>query len=97
MSTMCSGVELEIGDVKLRKSGAVGEWFASAHVVAIDTAGRKAEGWVHVVTSGASLKIENFDEYDDTDPELLGFVVATQGDAIIAAVKARVAAVATAS
>ena len=93
MRTMSSGVELEIGDVKFRKDGALDEWFASAHVVAIDTAGRKAEGWVHVVTSGASLKIENFDGYDDTDPELLGFVVATQGDAIIAAVKSRVAAV----
>ena len=91
MSVVRSGVEVEIGEVKFRGYGSVKDWFASAHVVATDLDGRKAQGWVHLAKPGSAVKIESFDAYDDFDPELLEFVVATQGDAIIAAVQVRAA------
>ena len=94
---MSNSVELEIGDVKFRSNGAARDWYASAHVVATDLDGRKAEGWVHVVKNGAALKIENFDEYDDRDPELLGYAIATRGESIIAAIEARAALAAVAA
>lgn len=83
-----SRIGLEIGEVKFRGNGSAQDWFASAHVVVTDLDGRRAQGWVHVVKSGQSLKIDHFDEYDEVDPELLRFVVATQGEAIIGAVQA---------
>ena len=89
MSVVRSRVEVEIGEVKFPGHGGAMDWIASAHVVATDLDGRKAQGWVHLVRLGSSMKIESFDEYDDVDPELLGFVVATQGEAIIAAVQSR--------
>jgi len=89
MGVMRSRVEVEIGEVKFRGNGSAGDWFASAHVVATDLDGRKAQGWVHLAKLGSSMQVEGFDEYDDVDPELIQFVLATQGDAIIAAVQAR--------
>jgi len=76
-------------EVKFRGNGSARDWFASAHVVATDLDGRKAQGWVHVAKCGQSLKIDHFDAYDEVDPELLRFVVATQGEAIVGAVQAR--------
>jgi hypothetical protein len=91
MSIMRRRVELEINEVKFPEIAASKGWFASARVVATDTDGRKAQGWVHVVKHGVSLSIGSYDEYDDVVPGLLGYVVATESDAIIAAVKARTA------
>jgi hypothetical protein len=82
-------VEVEIGKVKFREYGSGQDWYASAQVVATDLDGRKAQGWVHLAGLGSSMKIEGVDSYDDADPELLQFVVASQGEAIIAAVQAR--------
>ena len=89
MSVVRNRVEVEIGEVKFRSNGSAKDWYASAYVVATDLDGSRAQGWVHLAKLGSSMKIESFDEYDDVDPELLEFVVATQGEAIIAAVHAR--------
>jgi hypothetical protein len=59
--------------------------------VATDLDGRKTQGWVHVAKYRTSMSIGSYDEYDDVAPGLLGFVVATESDAIMAAVKARAA------
>ena len=91
MSIMRRRIELEIKDVKFPQTAAAKGWFASAHVVATDMDGRQAQGWVHVVKRGASMNIGSYDEYDDVVPGLLGYVVATESDVIIAAVKARAA------
>jgi len=91
MSIMRRRIELEINEVKFPETAAAKGWFASAHVVATDTDGRKAQGWVHIVKHGASMSIGSYDEYDDVVPGLLGYVVATESDAIIDAVKARAA------
>ena len=89
MSIRRNGVEVEVGEVKFRSNGSARDWYASAHIVATDLDGRKAQGWVHLVRLGSSMRIDGVDAYDEVDPELLQFVVATQGDAIIEAVQAR--------
>ena len=91
MSNGRSRIEVEISQIRLQEKSAASGWFASAHVVATDLDGRKARGWVHVEQRGPAMKITGFDEYDDIDPELLRFVVATEGESILAAVRARVA------
>jgi len=93
MSIRRSRIELEIREVKFPETETIGakNWFASAHVVATDLDGRKTQGWVHVAKFRTSMSIGSYDEYDDVAPGLLGFVVATESDAIIAAVKARAA------
>ena len=40
---------------------------------------------VHVEKRGPAMQISGYDEHDDVDPGLLEFVVATAGDAIMAA------------
>ncbi len=84
-------VGLEIREVKLRENAAKSGWFASAHVVATGVDGRNARGWVHVSKHGAIMKIDGYDEHDEVDPGLIGYVIATQGDAILAAVEAKAA------
>ena len=91
MSIKRSRIELEIREVKFRENPGAKDWFASAHVVATDLDGRKTQGWVHIAKHGIFLSIGSYDEYDDVAPGLLGFVVATESDAIIGAVKARAA------
>ena len=91
MSIRRNRIELEIREVKFRETTGVKDWFASAHVVATDLDGRKTQGWVHIAKFRTSMSIGSYDEYDDVAPGLLGFVVATESDAIIAAVKARAA------
>ena len=91
MSSKRSRIELEIRGVKFPELPGAKDWFASAHVVAIDLDGRKTQGWVHIAKHGAFLSIGSYDEYDDVAPGLLGFVVATESDAILAAVKAQAA------
>ena len=91
MSIRRSRIELEIREVRFPETPGAKDWFASAHVVATDLDGRKTQGWVHVAKHGAYLSIGSYDEYDDVAPGLLGFVVATESDAIIGAVKARAA------
>jgi hypothetical protein len=91
MSSKRSRIELEICEVKFPETRAPKDWFASAHVVATDLNGCKTQGWVHIAKHQAFLSIGSYDEYDDVAPGLLGFVVATESDAIIAAVKARAA------
>ena len=86
-----SRIELEIREVKFRENPGAKDWFASAHVVATDLDGRKTRGWVHIAKQGIFLSIGSYDEYDDIAPGLLGFVVATESDAIIAEAKARAA------
>ena len=78
-------------EVKFQGNVTIPGWYASARVVATDVDGRKTQGWVHLAKSGPSIKIDSFDEYDQHDPGLLAFVVATEGDAIVAAVRAKVA------
>lgn len=89
MSIKRSRIELEIREVKFPEIPGGKDWYASAHVVATDLDGRKTQGWVHVAKHRTSMSIGSYDEYDDVAPGLLGFVVATESDAIIAAVKAR--------
>ena len=91
MSIMRSRIELEIREVKFPETGGAKDWYASAHVVATDLDGRATQGWVHIAKHGISLSIGSYDEYDDVAPGLLGFVVATESDAILATVKARAA------
>ena len=91
MSIKRSRIELEIREVRFPKTTGANDWFASAHVVATDLDGRKTRGWVHIAKHRTFLSIGSYDEYDDVAPGLLGFVVATESDAIIAAVKARAA------
>ena len=91
MSIKRSRIELEIREVKFPETPGTKDWFASAHVVATDLDGRQTQGWVHIAKHRAFLSIGSYDEYDDAAPGLLGFVVATESDAIIAAVKARAA------
>ena len=89
MNVFRKSVGLEVRDIKFRPEGEGAGWFASAHVVVTDLDGRKANGWVHLVMSRRGLKIDHFEVYDDVDPELLRFAVATQGRTIIDAVEAR--------
>lgn len=91
MSIKRNRIELEIGEVRFPENTGTEDWFASAHVVATDLDGRKTQGWVHIAKHRTFLSIGSYDEYDDVAPGLLGFVVATESDAIIAAVKARAA------
>lgn len=91
MSIKHNRVELEIREVKFPDNGGAKGWYASAHVVATDLDGRKTQGWVHIAKHRVFLSIGSYDEYDDVVPGLLGFVVATESDAILAAVKARAA------
>ena len=91
MSIKRSRIEWEIREVKFPETPGAKDWFASAHVAATDLDGRKTQGWVHVAKHRTSMSIGSYDEYDDVAPGLLGFVVATESDAIIAAVKARAA------
>ena len=91
MSSKRSRIELEIREVKFPENRGGKGWFASAHVVATDLDGRKTQGWVHIAKFRTSMSIGSYDEYDAVAPGLLGFVVATESDAIIAAVKARAA------
>ena len=91
MRSKRSRIELEIREVKFRETPGGKDWYASAHVVATDLDGRKTQGWVHVAKHRTSMSIGSYDEYDDVAPGLLGFVVATESDAIIDAVKARAA------
>ena len=91
MSIKRNRIEVEISEVRFPEIPGTKDWFASAHVVATDLDGRKTRGWVHVAKHVAYLSIGSYDEYDDVAPGLLGFVVATESDAIIGAVKARAA------
>ena len=91
MSIRRSRIELEVREVKFPETTGAKDWFASAHVVATDLDGRKTQGWVHIAKHGTVLSIGSYDEYDDVAPGLLGFVVASESDAIIAAVTARAA------
>jgi len=91
MSIKRNRIEVEISEVRFPEIPGTKDWFASAHVVATDLDGRKSQGWVHVAKYRTSISIGSYDEYDDVAPGLLGFVVATESDAIIAAVKARAA------
>lgn len=91
MSIGRSRIELEIREVKFRETTGAKGWFASARVVATDLDGRKTQGWVHIAKFRTSMSIGSYDEYDGVAPGLRGFVVATESDAIIAAVKARAA------
>lgn len=95
MSIKGNRIELEIREVKFpetfRETTGAKDWFASARVVATDLDGRKTQGWVHIAKHQTFLSIGSYDEYDDVAPGLLGFVVATESDAIVAAVKARAA------
>jgi hypothetical protein len=97
MSIKRSRIGLEIREVKFPETPGGKDWYASAHVVATDMDGRTAEGWVHIAKHGAFLSIGSYDEYDDVAPGLLGFVVATQSDVIVNAVKARAAEAAVAA
>jgi hypothetical protein len=91
MSIRRSRIELEIREVKFPEITGTKGWFASAHVVATDLDGRQTQGWVHIAKHRTSMSIGSYDEYDEVAPGLLGYVVATESDAIIAAVKARAA------
>lgn len=91
MSVGNSRIGIEVTEVRYRGNIAIPGWYASARLVATDVDGRKAQGWVHFAKNGTSIKIDSYDEYDDVDPGLLAFVVATQSDAIAAAVRAKVA------
>jgi len=91
MSVGNSRIGFEITEIRVQGSVTVPGWCASAHVVATDVDGRKARGWVHLAKNGASIKIDSCDEYDETDPGLLAFVVATESGAIVAAVRAKIA------
>ena len=91
MSAGNSRIGVEVAEVKCRGNVSIPGWYASARVVATGVDGRKTEGWVHLAKSGPSLKIESYDEYDQADPGLLAFVVATESVAIISAVQAKVA------
>ena len=91
MSVGNSRIGIEVTEVKCRGNVAMPGWYASAHVVATDVDGSKARGWVHFAKSGPSLRIDSYDEYDAADPGLLAFVVATQSDTLVAAVRAKVA------
>lgn len=91
MSIRRSRIELEFREVKFRETTGAKSWFASARVVATDLDGRKTQGWIHIAKYRTSMSIGSYDEYDDFAPGLLGFVVATESDAIISAVKARAA------
>lgn len=91
MSIKRSRIEWEIREVKFRETTGAKDWFASAHVVATDLDGRKTQGWVHIAKHRTSMSIGSYDEYDAAAPGLLGFVVATESDAVIAAVNARAA------
>ncbi len=91
MSVGNSRIGFEIAEIKLQGNVAIPGWYASAGVAAPDGDGRKSQGWVHFAKSGLSIRIDSYEEYDDADPGLLAFVVATQGDALVAAVRAKVA------
>lgn len=84
-------VGMDIREVKLRENAVKSGWFASVHVVATGVDGRQAQGWVHVSKHGAILKIDGYDEHDEVDPGLIGYVIATQGEAILDAVEAKAA------
>jgi hypothetical protein len=91
MSAGNSRIGVEVTDIRFRGNVAIPGWYASAHVVATDVDGRRTQGWVHLAKSGTSIEIDSYEEYDEVDPGLLEFVVATESDAIVAAVRARVA------
>jgi hypothetical protein len=91
MSVGNSRIGVEVSEVKCRGNVSIPGWYASARVVATNVDGRKTQGWVHLAKSGPSIRIESYDEYDEVDPGMLGFVVATESEAIIAAVRARIA------
>ena len=91
MSVGNSRIGVEVTEVKFQRNVTIPGWYASAHVVATDVDGRQAHGWVHLAKSGPSVKIDSCEEYDEVDPGLLAFVVATEGDAIVNAVRAKVA------
>ncbi len=91
MSVENSRVGLETREVKLRENAVKAGWFASVNVVATEVDGRKSEGWVHVSKQGAIMKIDGYDEHDDVNPGLIGYVIATQGEAILQAVEAKTA------
>ena len=91
MSVGNSRIGVAVAEVKFQGNAALPGWYASARVVATGVDGRKAQGWVHLAKSGPSIKIDSFDEYDEADPGLLAFVVATEGDAIVAAVRSKAA------
>jgi hypothetical protein len=91
MSVGNSRIGVEVTEVRWPGNAATPGWYASAHVVATDVDGLKSQGWVHLAKSGASVMIESHDEYDQVDPGLLAFVVATESQAIIAAVQAKIA------
>jgi len=89
MSAANSRIGVEVTDVKFPPSTASKAQYASAHVVVTGVDGRRARGWAHVAKNGAAIEITGCDEYDGVDPGLLEFAVATERDAIIAAVQAR--------
>ena len=91
MSARNSRIEVEVTEIKCRGNVSIPGWYASAHVVATGVDGRRSQGWVHLGTSGKSITIDGYDEHDDVDPGLLAFVVATESQAIITAVQARIA------
>jgi hypothetical protein len=91
MSVTNNRIGVEVTEVKYPGSGTLKSLVASAHVVAIDVDGRKAQGWIHLVKKGSSFAIDSFDEYDNAVPGLLKFVVATQADAVIDAVRSKIA------
>ncbi len=91
MSAANSRVELEIREVRLRENAVKAGWFASVQIVATDVDGRTAQGWIHVSKQGPVLKIDGYDEHDDVIPGLIGYVIATRGDAILEAVEAKAA------
>jgi len=89
MSVGNSRMGVEVTDVKFPGYAASKTLFASAHVVVTGVDGRKVRGWVHVAKRDAAMEITGCDEYDDVDPGLLEFTVATERDAIMAAILAR--------
>jgi len=91
MSAGNSRIGVEVTEVKFPAYVAPKTLFASAHVVATGVDGRRSRGWVHVAKPGDAIEITGCDEYDDVDPGLLEFAVATEREAIIAAIEARAA------
>lgn len=91
MSVGNSRMGVQVTEVKFPGGSSSKDLLVSAHVIALDVDGRKAQGWVHMVQKGASFAFVGFDQYDDLDPGLLEFVVATEADAIIAAVQLKLA------
>ena len=90
MNASSRRITVEVAQVKSLGDVAVRGWTASAELVVTGVDGRQARGWAHFAKAGGRVKVDSFDAYEEADPGLFAYALATQAEVVLAAVRAKI-------